>query len=473
MVEPENSPSTTAKGISEAEKAQNGQATEVVELTPEEKPTNWPLRKKYKNHAVLSLATFSLTYSSSSFAPSIGGVIQHYGVSKEAALLTVALFVLGFGLGPFLAGPSTEVVGRRKVYIVTYASFTAWSWAAAYAPNFAALAVFRFLAGLSGSSSLSVHPASISDFTTFTQRNRFSCGYAFTAFGGASIAPLIGGFITTRASWHWNLIVTAILVTVSFLLIVVGVDESCAPVLKARKNHHIARHDGPSLAMRYKVALTQPFKLLFTELVLALVAAYLSILYAILYGFFAVFPIVYIEVRGWSQEGLALSYIALTLGFCAGTAVLHYGQDRAYMKIASQMPPGKNAPPSARFAMMFWFSWTVPVGIFLIAFCSYRNLHWFGDVLGMFMFSMGTLIVFTALIPFTIDVYLPQASSAVAATTAARALLACGFPLFSTQMYHSLGVPGASCLLAGIAVVLTPMPWVFNHYGDRLWGHKT
>lgn len=181
------------------------------------------------------------------------------------------------------------------------------------------------------------------------------------AFGGASVSPLTGGFIVTRASWHWNLIVTAILVSVSFLLIVVGADESYAPVLLARKNHHLARHDGPSLATRYKVALIQPFKLVFTEAPLALVAAYLSILYAILYGFFAVFPIIYIEVRGWSQEGLALSYIALTLGFLVGGLILRFGQEHAYMKIARQMPPGKNPPPNARFCMMYYCSWTVPV----------------------------------------------------------------------------------------------------------------
>jgi DHA1 family multidrug resistance protein-like MFS transporter len=102
------------------------------------------------------------------------------------------------------------------------------------------------------------------------------------------MAPLIGGFVNSRAGWRWNLITTAILVTVSWLLILVGVDESYAPVLLARKNKHMARHDGPSLATRYRNAIVTPFKLLFTEPVLALVSFYLSFLYAV---FYALFPV--------------------------------------------------------------------------------------------------------------------------------------------------------------------------------------
>ena len=62
------------------------------------------------------------------------------------------------------------------------------------------------------------------------------------------------------------------------------------------------------------------------------------------------------------------------------------------------MPPGQKPPPDARFAMLFLFNWTVPVGIFIIAFCSYAHLHWFGDMVGMFLFSFGTILTFTGLI---------------------------------------------------------------------------
>jgi hypothetical protein len=187
-------------------------------------------------------------------------------------------------------------------------------------------------------------------------------------------------------------------VSVSWALLIIGVDESYAPILLARMNKHHKRADGPSFASRYRLALIMPWKLLFTEPILALTSFYISILYAIFYAIFPVAPIIYVEVRGWSPESLALSYIAPTLGFIAGGLVIRYGQDHAYNKIASRMPHGQRPPPDARFGIMLWFSWMVPVGIFLIAFCSYKNTHWFGDTLGFFMLTMGTIIVFTGLI---------------------------------------------------------------------------
>lgn len=90
-------------------------------------------------------------------------------------------------------------------------------------------------------------------------------------------------------------------------------------------------------------------------------AAYLSLLYGIFYGLIAAFPIIYIEIRGWSAEGLALSYIALTLGFVVATIVLRYGQDHAYDKIARSMPEGQKPPPDARFCMLYYTSWMVPL----------------------------------------------------------------------------------------------------------------
>lgn len=43
---------------------------------------------------------------------------------------------------------------------------------------------------------------------------------------------------------------------------------------------------------------------------------------------------------------------------------------------------------------------------------------------------------------------------------ASRALVAGVFPLFSLQMYHKLGVQGATSLLAGLLCLMAPVPFV-------------
>jgi len=72
---------------------------------------------------------------------------------------------------------------------------------------------------------------------------------------------------------------------------------------------------------RYKKAIGRPFYLLFTEPVLLLVSLYLAFLYALIYGLFGVFPIVYRQIRHFSEEDFAYSYFALILGFVLGAVV--------------------------------------------------------------------------------------------------------------------------------------------------------
>lgn len=41
-------------------------------------------------------------------------------------------------------------------------------------------------------------------------------------------------------------------------------------------------------------------------------------------------------------------------------------------------------------------------------------------------------------------------------------------PLFSLQMYHALSVQGATSLLGGLAILLAPIPFIFNKYGPQM-----
>ena len=60
------------------------------------------------------------------------------------------------------------------------------------------------------------------------------------------------------------------------------------------------------------------------------------------------------------------------------------------------------------------------------------------------------------------------AASALAANTMARSAVGAAFPLFTTQMYHGMGVQWASTLIGLIALVLAPIPFLFFKYGARI-----
>lgn len=60
------------------------------------------------------------------------------------------------------------------------------------------------------------------------------------------------------------------------------------------------------------------------------------------------------------------------------------------------------------------------------------------------------------------------AASALAANTVCRSAAGAAAPLFTQQMFNALGVGGGGSLIAGVAVLLMPIPFVFYKYGGPI-----
>jgi MFS family permease len=58
-----------------------------------------------------------------------------FHVSHLVTVLAVSLFVAGFGVGPLLVGPLSEVYGRNIIYQVSFTSLFMFSWPIVFAPN--------------------------------------------------------------------------------------------------------------------------------------------------------------------------------------------------------------------------------------------------------------------------------------------------------------------------------------------------
>ncbi|BGP28037.1 hypothetical protein JCM10295v2_007024 [Rhodotorula toruloides] len=351
-----------------------------------------------------------------------------------------------------------------------------FSWGAAFATNIGALLAFRFLIGFFASASINNVPASIGDFTVPQTRGPFTVAYAVCAFGGPSIGPLLSAFIEHYAGFRWNLRVMAIFSTVTSVL-VAFVPETHHPTLHrwriAKDKASVESKPGGwrIIFVVYKQALARPFVFLFTEPVVLFVSVYLSVLYGVLYGFFEAFTVVWLETRHFSVTSYGLTYISLGLGFLSGAVGLILVSAKAYTKaVAAAQARGQTSiAAEARLTLGYPGAIIVPLSLFLFAFTApYPHVHWIVPCIAEFFFGMGVLLVFTAFIPYLTDVYQTHAASALAAGMASRALIGSVFPLFSLQLYRAATVQGATCLFAGIACLLAPIPFVFKKKGPGL-----
>lgn len=151
---------------------------------------NFSKGQKWAIAVLQSLSTFAVTFASSVYIGGIDGVTKRFVVSEEVAILGLSLFVLGFALGPLIWAPLSEVYGRKSIFVISYAAYTAFSVAAAYAPNITALLVLRFLASAFGSSSMTNAGGMIADMFSREERGLATGLFATAPFLG----PALGTF---------------------------------------------------------------------------------------------------------------------------------------------------------------------------------------------------------------------------------------------------------------------------------------
>ena len=100
----------------------------------------------------------------------------------------------------------------------------------------------------------------------------------------------------------------------------------------------------------------------------------------------------------------------------------------------------------------------LPVGLFWIAFTSYRSVHWIVPILGSVPFGMGILYSYTSTLTYLVTAYRPIAASVLASNSFVRSCFAAAFPLCTKEMYDAMGTVGATALLAGLATLFIPLP---------------
>lgn len=149
-----------------------------------------------------------------------------------------------------------------------------------------------FIDGLAGSAFLSVAGGTVGDMFPKEKLSAPMMVYTASPFVGPEVGPVIGGFINQFADWRWSFWVLVIWAGLLYLLLLLFVPETYAPVLLRRKAIKLRKETGddrwkaPIEVMERSVAKTvmwsciRPFQLLFLEIL----TLQLCLLSAILLG---------------------------------------------------------------------------------------------------------------------------------------------------------------------------------------------
>ncbi|RWA04796.1 hypothetical protein EKO27_g10308 [Xylaria grammica] len=423
-----------------------------------ENPKNWSKGFKWYITMVVAITCFVVAFASSIVTPDIDGVAEEFNVSNEVALLSITLFVVGFGVGPLAFAPLSEVYGRQVIYVSTLFVAVVFIIPCALAKNIATLLVGRAIDGIAFSAPITIIGGTLADLWRAEERGIPMAAFSAAPFVGPAVGPLVGGFLSDHLGWRWLYWLTLILSGVIWLLITFTIPETYAPTILARRAKKLRKETGQQdwvteqdldmrpLAERIRIFLVMPLKLLFGELIVFLISLYMSVLYGLLYMFFIAYPIVFEEGKGFSASISGLTFIPLAVGVVSSSLCAPF-VNKHYVKVIAPYA-GRMPPAELRLIPMMFACWFIPIGMIVFAWTSFPRLIWRQQLPRR---------------------HLPgPRASALAAKTFIRSLWGASVVLFTTQMYHRLGYQWASTVLAGISLLCCAIPFLFWKFGERI-----
>ena len=441
------------------------------------RPLNWPLRKKILTTMLYGFTTLGASFASSIYSPIVGVIAEDYRVDVEVSLLGLSLLLVGFGLGPLIWAPLSEVYGRKHAVLTPYLAAIFFTFATGASKDIQSILITRFFTGFFGSAPITNTGGVLGDIWPATQRGTAIIFYAIAVVGGPVLGPIVGGaLMEANISWRWTQMVTGMMMSLIWICDLLILDESFAPALlvyKARRLRMLtgnwalhAKHEkwDPSFKEMMVKFGVRPFQMLLTPICF-LIALYASFVYGILYANFASFPIMFEAERGWNQLVGNLPFLAILIGILLGAATNVIAQ-KHYNKCFAM---NKNRPvPEARLPPMMIGSIFFAAGLFITAWTSSKKIHWAGQIVGTVLVGLGFFTIFQSALNYLIDTFQRYAASAIAAGTFLRSSFAVAFPLFINPMYRKIGIPWATTVFACFAVALIPIPFLFYFFGKQI-----
>ncbi|USI74376.1 DHA2 family efflux MFS transporter permease subunit [Sphingomonas morindae] len=174
---------------------------------------------------VISLATFMEVLDTSIANVALTHIAGSLAVSEDEATWVLTSYLVANAVVVPISGWLSEVVGRKRFYMISVALFTGASVLCGFAPSLGFLVVARILQGIGGGGLAPSEQSIIAD--TFPPAKR---GLAFAAYGvvvivAPTLGPTLGGWITDNLSWHWIFLINGPVGVLSLMLVQVFVAE--------------------------------------------------------------------------------------------------------------------------------------------------------------------------------------------------------------------------------------------------------
>ncbi|KAI4220437.1 MAG: hypothetical protein LQ349_008085 [Xanthoria aureola] len=425
------------------------------------------------------ILNFNTTFSSSLPSGSIDSLDAAFHVTQsQQVALPVAVFLVGYVVGPLIFGPLSEHFGRKAGLVLAFGLYTVFTLACSLAPTWPTLLVFRFLVGCGASAPQTITGGMYSDiYPDLLHRGRAVTLLGLTSNVGPLIGPVVAGFSSER-DWRWMFWISLIMAVVTWPLLWfmpetrnhdLATTTESKPGDRSRLN--MTAVTAVNLKKFLVVGLTRPMRMLLEPLVFS-TNLFLAYQYAILFLYFEAYPIIFKGTYGMNSGVAACMLLPIGAGAIAAIFIFLW-YDRFLENAKSREKQWSKSEEYRRLPLACLGGPMFAISQFWLAWSAKPSVHWSVPAMSGVAYGIGIDLTYLALQNYLTDAYGVYSASALASSVFTRNILAALLLPFATQpLYRHLGTGWACTLLGILCTLLVPIPFVFIRYGQVLRTHS-
>ena len=448
-------------------------------------PVSLPMSAKLLALSGPFVASTLAAYSAGAYAMASQPLRSAWDITDVQFNAGITLFVAGFGFAPMILAPVSEAYGRYWVFFGSGAVFLLGNLGCALSNNLAAMLVSRFVTGSGAAVYATLTGGVVGDLYNKEERNTPMAMYSLSIMIGTGLGPLISGVVVDRIGWRWIFYLQVAFVGSTTAFIGAFFCETRANVLLQRlcaalNARQIVNRNGRPVTFQADTgdnlhlgisiiwrAFSFPLRLLVTESVVFWFSVWVSFAWAILYMQFSSIRIVFQSVYHFNNTQVAAVYTAVIVASIL-SAILTSFQDAVTRTLLPRRFLSSSPSPEDRLLPSCVLSVLLPVGLFWFGWSARTSVHWVAPSVAIGSCTMGIFSIYLAVFNYFADAYQRYASSAMAAQSMCRNLLAGIFPLVTGTMIGNLTIGGTGSLLGSLGLLLTAIPWILYFCGKGI-----
>lgn len=168
---------------------------------------------------VVSIATFMVVLDSSIANVALPHIAGDLAIAPHEATWVLTSFLVANAVIIPISGWLTEVIGRKRYYMISVALFTGSSVLCALAPNLTMLIIARIMQGIGGGGLAPNEQSILADTFPPEKRGMAFAAYSVVVIIGPILGPTVGGYVTDTFSWHWIFLINLPFGVLSLLMV--------------------------------------------------------------------------------------------------------------------------------------------------------------------------------------------------------------------------------------------------------------